>query len=69
MLVSKQSIITKRYTTLDVDVTRDQLYRIENGMELIQNIVPHLTRDLREFLKTGITPEEWIALFGCNEDV
>ena len=61
-------MITKRYTTLDVDVTPDQLYRIEHSMELIQNIVPHLTPDYREFLKTGITPEEWTALFGCNDE-
>ena len=32
--------------------------------ELIQNAFPELSADAREFIKTGITPEEWEAVFG-----
>ena len=48
---------------MDLDITSDQLDRIEAKVELIQNIVPHLSSDEREFLITGITPDEWDKLF------
>ena len=32
------------------------------GCELIQNAMPNLSADEREFLMTGITPEEWAEL-------
>ena len=35
-----------------------------NG-EYIQNALSYLTADQREFLMTGITPEEWNAAFGA----
>lgn len=35
----------------------------KNG-ELIQNAMPYLTADEREFLMTGIMPEEWEDTFG-----
>ena len=35
---------------------------------LIQNVFPDLSTDDREFLMTGITPEEWDAAFGDEED-
>lgn len=36
--------------------------------ELIQNAFPTLSADDREFIKTGITPEEWDDLFSGIED-
>lgn len=38
----------------------------QNGA-LIQNAMPELTADEREFLLTGMTPEEWDATFGEEE--
>ena len=63
MLVTKKSLVSGNTSTMDIDVTDDQLARIERGVELIQNVVPHLTPDEREFLKSGITPEEWDEMF------
>jgi hypothetical protein len=37
--------------------------------ELIQNAMPHLSADDREFVKTGITGEEWDQLFGGAEEI
>lgn len=51
--------------TLEVD-PRD-LERYGNG-ELIQNCFPYLSAAEREFLKTGITPEEWDAIFAESEE-
>jgi hypothetical protein len=67
MIVTKKSTLTGKENTLNIDVTPEQLARIENRMnttELIQNIVPNLSMADREFLMTGITNEEWIRAFG-----
>jgi hypothetical protein len=36
--------------------------------KLIQDAMPELSADEREFVKTGITGEEWDQLFGGAED-
>lgn len=38
------------------------------GGALIQNAFPFLTPDQREFLMTGITPDEWDDLFSEDSD-
>ena len=48
---------------MDIDVTEEQLYKINNKTALIQRIVPHLSLGEREFLMTGITDEEWQLAF------
>lgn len=63
MLITKTSRISGTVSTMDLDITSEQLDRIEAKVELIQNIVPHLSNDEREFLITGITPDEWDKLF------
>ncbi len=52
---------------MDINITIDELNRINNRFgttELIQNIVPNLSADEREFLISGITPAEWESLYG-----
>lgn len=58
MLITRTSRITGRVHTLDLPVTQEQLARFERG-ELAQLAFPELAPPLREFLITGITPEEW----------
>ena len=56
---------------MELDISYDQLDRINNrfeSKELIQNIVPNLSMEEREFLMTGITPKEWNELFCQTED-
>ncbi|MDP6991347.1 MAG: hypothetical protein QGF89_01525 [Candidatus Marinimicrobia bacterium] len=48
---------------MDIDVTEEQIASWQGG-ELIQNAMPNLSADEREFIKTGITPEEWENVFG-----
>jgi hypothetical protein len=67
MNITKISSLTGNEHTLNINITEDELIRVENrynSKELIQNIVPNLTMDEREFLMTGITNEEWIRVFG-----
>ena len=62
MQVTKFSPISMKYHTREIDVTQSQLDRWKAG-ELIQNVMPNISADDREFLMTGITPEEWDAHF------
>lgn len=66
MQVTRISILTQQRHTLDLDLTPDQLAEIEQvgRFRLIQDIVPHLSPDEREFLLTGITPDEWARHLG-----
>lgn len=63
MLVTRLSPFSHTRNTIDLDITAEQLARYENGEELIQNVFPNLSPEHREFIMTGITPEEWDATF------
>jgi hypothetical protein len=63
MKITKTSIWSKKTRTMDLDITEAQIEKWENG-ELIQNAFPNLNNDEREFLLTGMTPEEWDAALG-----
>ena len=52
-------MITGVEHTLEIDVTDHQLRAWANGGINIQDAMPQLTPDEREFIMTGITPEEW----------
>jgi hypothetical protein len=58
MLITKVSILSGVKRTRDIDVTREQLEAWASGV-LVQNAMPHLSVSDREFIKTGITTEEW----------
>ena len=66
MLVTKVSSISRKVNSLELDVTQEQLTRYELGLGLIQHIFPNLPHGEREFIKTGITPQEWEELFGVE---
>lgn len=63
MLITRKSPFTGKEHTREVPVTEDQLANWRLGM-LIQEAMPNLSADDREFIKTGITPEEWDKVFG-----
>ena len=66
MKVSKKSMLTGEIHTMNLDVTYDEYYAWQNGM-LIQDACPRLNADEREFLMTGITPDEWNNMFEEDE--
>jgi hypothetical protein len=71
MLITRTSQISRTNFTMELDITYDQLDRINNRYEtkeLIQDIVPNLSKEEREFLITGITPKEWNELFNEIEN-
>lgn len=67
MQVTRTSMFTGKVHTLELQVTQDQLDRYTNTRMLIQEAFPQLSDAEREFIKTGVTPEEWDAVFGCDD--
>lgn len=56
MLIIKTSI-QGNINSMELNITEEQLTRWQNG-ELIQDVMPHLTPEQREFLITGMSIEE-----------
>lgn len=63
MLVTRVSPFSGKTNSMELPITQEQLDRWNSG-SLIQNVFPHLDPGQREFLKTGITPQEWEETFG-----
>lgn len=63
MTIFRVSKLTGKTNARQINVTQAQLAAWEAG-SFIQDAMPHLTADEREFIMTGITPEEWDAAFG-----
>ena len=64
MNITRTSMLTSVTRTLFVEgLTQDMIDRWEAG-ELIQDAMPDISPDIREFLMTGISPKEWRAVLG-----
>ena len=63
MQITRRSSLTGVTRTLDIPVTQQQLDSWRAGT-LIQDAMPALAADLREFIMTGITNDEWKQVFG-----
>lgn len=66
-LIFKKSFFTGKMNSRSVDVTLDEIDEWKRSGKCIQDALPNLTKEDREFLLTGATPEEWNALFGPEE--
>ena len=62
MIVQRRSIISGQVNTMNIDCTEEQLNRHKMG-ELVQDVFPNLSVEEREFLISGVTPEEWDNTF------
>ncbi len=67
MKIQRRSILTGKVNEMEIAVTEEQIYRWRVGRELIQNVMPGLTAEEREFLISGCTSEEWNSLFPGTE--
>lgn len=65
MEITRVSPFSGRTHTLEIPVTVEQLVDWRSG-QLIQNAMPNISPAHREFIKTGITPQEWEDLFGAE---
>ena len=66
MQITRTSDFTGVERTLDLPITLEQ-YNSWKGGTLIQEAMPDLSPNDREFIMTGITPEEWDKEFGTIE--
>ena len=67
MQITKTSPVTGKVNTREIDVTPVQLNEWLDGA-LIQNVMPHLTSEEREFLISGSMPDEWDEVMRDYED-
>lgn len=63
MLIKRKSVISGVERTRDIPVNPDDLIAWENGIGNIQDTIPYLNDNDREFILSGITPEEWDEIF------
>ena len=66
MLVGKKSQLSGKSHEMEIDVSEKQITLWMEGA-LIQDVMPDLSPDEREFLMTGITPAEWNEAFAQSD--
>jgi len=67
MYITRTSPFSGEKNTRFIDITETQLNTYLAGGTSIQSIMPDISPDDREFLITGITPQEWLETFGGLE--
>ena len=67
MTITRKSPLTGITRTKEIDVTIDQILAWEMG-ELVQNAMPHLSADDREFIKTGIEMSKYKLTYDQFKD-
>ena len=67
MLINRVSSLTGTRRSMNLDITAEQMDAWRSG-ELIQDAMPNLTSDQREFIMSGSTAEEWADLYPDEDD-
>ena len=62
MAITRTSPLTGKTATRSLKITPDQWARYESG-EHIQKCMPNLSADDREFILTGLLPNDWKNVF------
>lgn len=62
MQITRKSLISGTKRTKEINCTQEQIDAWLGGT-LSQNAFPNLSADDREFIMTGITPDEWDETF------
>ena len=65
MIIKRWSTLTKQVNAMDLDITPAQIDAWQNGA-LIQDAMPELTAEEREFLMTGMSIKEQDIYFDMN---
>jgi len=70
--VTRESSLDGKIRTMEIPLTEAEFatawWKWYNGNVLIQDAFPTLTPDQREFIKTGITEEQWAEVFQDFEE-
>ena len=63
MQITRKSVISSIQRTMDIPVNPEDFMAWQSGYGNIQDLMPYLSLDHREFILSGITAEEWNAAF------
>lgn len=63
MQITRKSVISGIQRTMDIPVNPEDFMAWQAGYGNIQELMPYLSLDHREFILSGITAEEWNAAF------
>jgi len=58
MLIRRKSMLSGIIREIEINVTEEELKSLRNGA-LIQDAMPEVSVNDREFIQTGIISEEW----------
>ena len=68
MKVTRESLASGKTRTKDLPITPAQYIKYIRGEGHVQDIMPDLPPEDREFLISGVTQEEWEELYGKEEE-
>jgi hypothetical protein len=68
MQITRKSVISGIQRTFDIPVDPEHFVAWQSGLGNIQDLMPYLSADHREFILSGITPEEWNDAFSETEE-
>ena len=67
--VTRQSVLTRKMNTMELPILQEHLDIYDTvGDILVQDAFPNLDKEQREFLISGITPQEWNKYIGDYND-
>jgi len=66
--ITKKSILTGKENAMFLPVTKAEIDAWLDSGTLVQDAFSQLSDSAREFLISGITPEEWDATFGKGDE-
>ena len=70
MYIKRKSVISGIERTRNIPVNPDDYIAWKAGFGNLQELMPYLSDNDREFILSGITSEEWDEVFGSiGEDV
>jgi hypothetical protein len=69
VLIERKSLLTGKSHSREIAITEQAYYDWYNSATLIQVAFPNLSDDDREFLLTGITPDEWDEAFKPEDEL
>ena len=67
MKITKTCVYTNRKNTMDIDITEEQYEQFKQGGD-IDEIMPSITYEERQFLLTGALPDDEDSLYNDGED-
>lgn len=67
MLVYRSCAIMGKVQEMELPIDQERLNKYLRGEGKVQDIFPELTPDQREFLITGLLPEQWAEIFASGD--